>query len=66
MFIIRAQQKGRRTKRAQGKRAQSKKGAEQKGRSNNLTLLSYPVFTTDDNLNDVKLPMVGSTVFPYT
>ena len=29
---IRAQQKGRRTKRAQGKRAQSKKGAEQKGR----------------------------------
>ena len=27
---IRAQQKGRRTKRAQGKRAQSKKGAEQK------------------------------------
>ena len=29
---IRAQQKGRRTKRAQGKRAQNKKGAEQKGR----------------------------------
>ena len=29
---IRAQQKGRRTKRAQGKRAKSKKGAEQKGR----------------------------------
>ena len=29
---IRAQQKGRRTKRAQGKRAQSNKGAEQKGR----------------------------------
>ena len=29
---IRAQQKGRRTKRALGKRAQSKKGAEQKGR----------------------------------
>ena len=29
---IRAQQKGRRTKRAQGKRAQSKKGAKQKGR----------------------------------
>ena len=28
---IRAQQKGRRTKRVQGKRAQSKKGAEQKG-----------------------------------
>ena len=28
----RAQQKGRRTKRAQGKRAKSKKGAEQKGR----------------------------------
>ena len=28
----RAQQKGRRTKRAQGKRVQSKKGAEQKGR----------------------------------
>ena len=29
---IRAQQKGRRTKRAQGKRAQNKKGAEQKAR----------------------------------
>ena len=31
-LTIRAQQKGRRTKRAQGKRAKSKKGAEQKGR----------------------------------
>ena len=36
---IRAQQKGRRTKRAQGKRAQSKKGAEQKGRE--ITMLRH-------------------------